>query len=151
VYRWVEHPAELELAIEDIEAELEERLGGQQTYTRSLIESNIDALMTTDPLGIITDVNQQMAALTGSSREELIGAPFKTYFTDPALAEEFLFFLQGMFRAHALVTQQGSVSGGSLRFPSPVFLRRTREATAMLWQHVPPGLVIDYVLGSMLP
>jgi PAS domain S-box-containing protein len=39
---------------------LEEQLQASQFYTRSLIESNIDALMTTDSLGIITDVNQQM-------------------------------------------------------------------------------------------
>jgi PAS domain S-box-containing protein len=68
--------------------ELETQLRSQQFYTRSLIESNIDALMTTDPVGIISDVNQQMAALTGSSREELIGSPFKNYFTDPRRAEE---------------------------------------------------------------
>ena len=68
--------------------ELETRLRDSQFYTRSLIESNIDALMTTDPLGIITDVNQQMEALTGYSREELIGSAFKTYFTDSRRAEE---------------------------------------------------------------
>jgi PAS domain S-box-containing protein len=66
---------------------LDQRLRDQQFYTRSLIESNIDALMTTDPRGIITDVNQQMEALTGCTRDELIGAPFKNYFTDPARAE----------------------------------------------------------------
>ena len=43
--------------------------------------------MTTDPLGIITDVNKQMEALTGCTRDELIGAPFKNYFTDPERAE----------------------------------------------------------------
>jgi len=59
-----------------------------QTYTRSLIESNIDALMTTDPVGVITDVNQQMEALTGHTREELIDSPFKQYFTDPTRAED---------------------------------------------------------------
>src|SRR5207247_1439040 len=59
-----------------------------QAYTRSLIESNIDALMTTDSAGIITDVNQQMEALTGGTREGLIGSPFKEYFTDPRRAEE---------------------------------------------------------------
>jgi PAS domain S-box-containing protein len=65
----------------------EQRLRDQQFYTRSLIESNIDALMTTDPAGIITDVNKQMEALTGCTRDELIGAPFKSYFTDPDRAE----------------------------------------------------------------
>ncbi|MCX6607138.1 MAG: PAS domain S-box protein [Acidobacteria bacterium] len=66
---------------------LDQRLRDQQFYTRSLIESSIDALMTTDPAGIITDVNKQMEALTGCTRDELIGAPFKSYFTDPERAE----------------------------------------------------------------
>ena len=77
-------------AREHVEAErqkLDQRLRDQQFYTRSLIESNIDALMTTDPAGIITDVNKEMEALTGCTRDELIGAPFKNYFTDSARAE----------------------------------------------------------------
>jgi len=77
-------------ARKQVEAEqkkLDQRLRDQQYYTRSLIESNIDALMTTDPAGIITDVNKQMEALTGCTRDELIGAPFKSHFTDPERAE----------------------------------------------------------------
>ncbi|MGC1520540.1 MAG: PAS domain S-box protein [Steroidobacteraceae bacterium] len=66
---------------------LDQRLRDQQFYTRSLIESNIDALIATDPSGIISDVNKQMEALTGCSRDELIGAPFKNYFTDAVRAE----------------------------------------------------------------
>jgi PAS domain S-box-containing protein len=73
--------------VEAEQQQLDQRLRDQQFYTRSLIESNIDALMTTDPRGIITDVNQQMEALTGCTRDELIGAPFKNYFTDPERAE----------------------------------------------------------------
>ncbi len=69
------------------QVEAEQQLLDQHFYTRSLIESSIDALMTTDPRGIITDVNQQMEALTGCTRDELIGAPFKNYFTDPDRAE----------------------------------------------------------------
>src|SRR5881394_3726273 len=77
-------------ARKQVEAErmlLDQRVRDQQFYTRSLIESNIDALITTDPRGIITDVNKQMEALTGCTRDELIGAPFKDYFTNPDLAE----------------------------------------------------------------
>jgi PAS domain S-box-containing protein len=77
-------------ARKQVEAEqklLDQRLRDQQFYTRSLIESNIDALMTTDAAGIITDVNKQMEFLTGCTRDELIGAPFKNYFTDPERAE----------------------------------------------------------------
>jgi PAS domain S-box-containing protein len=73
--------------VEAEQKKLDQRLRDQQFYTRSLIESNIDALMTTDPSGIITDVNKQMEALTGCTRDELIGAPFKDFFTDPERAE----------------------------------------------------------------
>jgi PAS domain S-box-containing protein len=72
--------------VEEEKMKLDQRLRDQQFYTRSLIESNIDALMTTDPHGIITDVNKQMEALTDCTRDELIGAPFKNYFTDPERA-----------------------------------------------------------------
>ena len=73
--------------VEEEQKKSDQRLRDQQFYTRSLIESNIDALMTTDPSGIITDVNKQMEALTGSTRDELIGAPFKDCFTERDRAE----------------------------------------------------------------
>jgi len=73
--------------VEEEQKKSDQKLRDQQFYTRSLIESNIDALMTTDPSGVITDVNKQMEALTGCTRDELIGAPFKDYFTDPGRAE----------------------------------------------------------------
>src|SRR3954471_4486118 len=73
--------------VEEERQKLDQRLRDQHFYTRSLIESNIDALMTTDPRGIITDVNKQTEKLTGCTRDELIGAPFKNYFTDAARAE----------------------------------------------------------------
>jgi PAS domain S-box-containing protein len=73
--------------IEAEQQQLSQRLRDHQFYTRSLFESNIDAIMTTDPSCIITDVNKQMELLTGCTRDELIGAPFKNYFTDPERAE----------------------------------------------------------------
>jgi PAS domain S-box-containing protein len=76
------------MQVEEERMRLDQRVRDQQFYTRSLIEANIDAIMTTDPRGIITDVNKQMEALTGCTRDELIGAPFKNYFTDPERAEE---------------------------------------------------------------
>ena len=74
--------------VEAAQALLDQRLRDQQFYTRSLIESNIDALMMTDPDGNISDVNQQMMALTGRTREELIGTPCRNFFTDPSSADE---------------------------------------------------------------
>jgi PAS domain S-box-containing protein len=75
------------MQVEEERQKLDQRLRDQHFYNRSLLESNIDALMTTDPRGIITDLNKQMEALTGCTRDELIGAPFKNYFTDSGLAE----------------------------------------------------------------
>jgi PAS domain S-box-containing protein len=78
-------------ARKQVEAEqelLDQRLRDQQFYTRSLIESNIDPLITTDPRGTISDVNHQMEMLTGRTRDELIGAPFRSCFTEPQRAEE---------------------------------------------------------------
>ena len=77
-------------ARKQVEAEqhkLDQRLRDQQFYTRSLIEANIDAMVGTDPAGVITDANRQMELLTGCSREELIGTPFKDCFTDPGRAQ----------------------------------------------------------------
>ena len=73
--------------VEAEQAKLDQRLRDQQFYTRSLIESSIDPIITTDPAGFITDVNKQMEALTGSTRDELIGSPFKSHFTDPERAD----------------------------------------------------------------
>jgi len=73
--------------VEAEQAKLDQRLRDQQFYTRSLIESSIDPIITADPAGYITDVNKQMEALTGCTRDELIGSPFKSHFTDPERAE----------------------------------------------------------------
>ncbi|WP_229423096.1 PAS domain-containing hybrid sensor histidine kinase/response regulator [Telluria aromaticivorans] len=89
-------------ARKQVEAEqemLDQRLRDQQFYTRSLIESNIDPLITTDPCGIISDVNHQMEMLTGRTRDELIGAPFRSCFTEPQRSDE----------AIARVLQEGKV------------------------------------------
>jgi PAS domain S-box-containing protein len=84
------NPQGILVAARDItqQKELDQKLRDQQAYSTSLIESNVDALMTTDPLGVISDVNKQMEKLTGVTREDLIGTPFKIYFTEPFRAEE---------------------------------------------------------------
>jgi PAS domain S-box-containing protein len=86
-YLWIGIDNTARKRAEAAQKSLNQRLRDHQFYTRSLIESSIDALMTTDPAGIIIDVNRQTEALTGCTRDELIGAPFKNYFTDPERAE----------------------------------------------------------------
>ncbi len=77
------------LVFRDVTGEyaVQKALRDQQFYTRSLIESNINVIVATDPSGTITDVNHQMEVLTGHSHDELIGVPFKNHYTDPAQAE----------------------------------------------------------------
>ena len=77
-------------ALKQIEAcqdQLSQRLRDHQFYTRSLFEANIDASMSCDLSGIVTDANKQMEILTGCTGDELIGAPFRNYFTDPQRAD----------------------------------------------------------------
>ena len=74
--------------VEAAQERLDQRLRDQQFYTRSLIESIVDALLITDPAGIISDVNDQTEALTGRTRDELIGTPFQDHFTEPLRAQE---------------------------------------------------------------
>ena len=51
-----------------------------------MIESSVDGLITVDPAGTISDVNEQMCRMTGYARTELIGSPFADYFTEPERA-----------------------------------------------------------------
>ena len=57
-------------------------------YARSLIEASLDPLVTISPEGKITDVNEATIKVTGIEREQLIGADFSNYFTEPTKARE---------------------------------------------------------------
>ena len=57
-------------------------------YARSLIEASLDPLVTISPEGKITDVNEATIKVTGMTREQLIGADFSDYFTEPERARE---------------------------------------------------------------
>jgi len=108
---------------------LDQRVRDQQFYTRSLIESNIDALITTDPRGIITDVNRQMEILTGSTRDELIGAPFKDYFADPGRAEAGirLVLAEGKVTDYELTARTKSGAETVVSYNASTFFDRDRK------------------------
>lgn len=57
-----------------------------QDYARGLIEASLDALSVIDLDGIVTDVNEATVALTGRTRDALVGSRFTEHFADPALA-----------------------------------------------------------------
>src|SRR5450759_1061175 len=65
---------------------------------RSMIESSLDSLVAISPEGMITDVNDATAKVTGIPREQLIGTAFSDCFTDPEKANVIyqLVFEQGM-------------------------------------------------------
>lgn len=93
---------------------LEAQLRESQNYNRGLVESNIDALMTTDVLGSITDVNKQMEVMTGLSRDQLIGTPFKKYFTDSNKAEEGIRHVLGEDRVTDFELTMRTPGGGTV-------------------------------------
>jgi PAS domain S-box-containing protein len=57
-------------------------------YARSLIEANLDPLVTISAQGKITDVNEASIKVTGIPREKLVGTDFSNYFTNPKKARE---------------------------------------------------------------
>ncbi len=73
-------------------------------YNRSLIEASLDPLVTIGPDGKITDVNNSTEAVTGHSRDELIGTDFLDYFTEPGKAKESYqrVFQEGLVRDYPL-------------------------------------------------
>ncbi len=82
----------------------EEELHNHSTYNRSLIEANLDPLVTIDPSGKITDVNSATEQVTGYHRQEMIGTDFSDYFTEPEKARQVYqqVFKEGMVRDYPL-------------------------------------------------
>lgn len=79
-------------------------------YARSLIEASLDPLVTISAAGKITDVNEATIAVTGISREKLIGTDFSSYFTEPTRAQEGYrqVFSRGLVRDYPLTIRHAS-------------------------------------------
>ena len=61
----------------------EKALMDASKYSRKLIETSLDALVTISADGKITDVNAATEKITGVTREMLINSDFSDYFTEP--------------------------------------------------------------------
>jgi PAS domain S-box-containing protein len=80
-------PMILEMDFDITEAKkAKESLEKASAYNRSLLEASLDPLVTISPHGKITDVNRATEKVTGDLRQELIGADFSDYFTQPEKA-----------------------------------------------------------------
>ena len=77
---------ELEATNEEMQSTMEE-LEAANANRQSMMDAMMDILMTTDRQGIITEVNRATERISGYSREELIGQPFRQFFTDPDHAQ----------------------------------------------------------------
>ena len=80
---------DLQKAKDDLERRIEERtkeLKAASLYTRRLIETHLDPLVTISANGKITDVNAAAELVTGLSRRELLGSDFFDYATEPEKA-----------------------------------------------------------------
>jgi PAS domain S-box-containing protein len=66
----------------------DEQLRSASLYARSLIEASLDPLVTINPEGKITDVNEATIRATGVNRDSLIGTDFSNYFTEPEKARD---------------------------------------------------------------
>jgi PAS domain S-box-containing protein len=81
----------LRRAHDELERRVEERtaeLRRVSLYARSLIEASLDPMVTINPRGQITDVNQAAELATGVSSLDLIESDFADYFTEPEKARE---------------------------------------------------------------
>jgi PAS domain S-box-containing protein len=65
---------------------IEDEIRASAAYNRSLIEANLNPMVTIGPDGTITDLNAATEQATGYGRAELLGAEFSGYFTKPDLA-----------------------------------------------------------------
>ena len=102
-------------------------------YTRSLIETSIDPLVTISPAGTIEDVNEATVLATGLPRGALQGRNFADFFTEPERAR------QGY--QHAF--QRGSVRDYPLTpIPAEILTKPTRlspEELALVRTHAEAG------------
>jgi PAS domain S-box-containing protein len=77
---------EMESTNEELQATTEE-LERTSAYRQSLMDSLLDILMTTDPSGVITEVNRATEHMSGYTKDQLIGQPLSKFFTDPDRAQ----------------------------------------------------------------
>ena len=98
-------------------------LEAEKNYSRGLIESSVDPLVTFDKEGKITDVNEATIKATGCSREGLIGTLFSDYFTDIEKARKGVnkAFEEGVVRDYELELKTKSGETVPVSFNATVF------------------------------
>jgi len=109
--------------------EAEEKVRSASLYTRSLIESSLDPLVTINSEGKITDVNKSTENITGILRDSLIGTDFSDYFTEPEKAREGYkkVLSDGFVRDYPLTVRHTSEKTTDVLYNATVFKNETGE------------------------
>jgi PAS domain S-box-containing protein len=92
------------LSINAVPAVVWSEVNQTQSYARGLLEASLDALMVIDRDSAITDVNETVVSLSGRTRQELLGMPFRDLFVcrDKADAGVARTFAEGCVRNYEL-------------------------------------------------
>jgi PAS domain S-box-containing protein len=69
------------------ENRLSERLRASEAYSRGLVESAIDGILTTDLDGRILDINKEMEHLSGRARDAIVGQRLRDLTSPPAAGD----------------------------------------------------------------
>ncbi len=107
----------------------EKKLRDASLYTRSLIETNLDPLVTINLEGKITDVNKAAEIVTGAPRETLIGSDFSNYTTEAEKAKEGynLVLSRGYVKDYPLTIRHTSGKGTEVIFNASVYKNEAGE------------------------
>ncbi|MGZ4904526.1 MAG: PAS domain-containing sensor histidine kinase [Halobacteriota archaeon] len=102
---------------------VEDQLHATALYTRGLIETSLDPLVTISAEGTITDVNKATEEVTGRSRDELIGSDFSDYFTEPDKARQGYrqVFSKGFVRDYPLAIRHRSGATTDVLYNATVY------------------------------
>ncbi|VVB92310.1 Methyl sulfide methyltransferase-associated sensor [uncultured archaeon] len=117
------------IAVEEKRRRAEEELREASLYTRSLIEVNLDPLVTINLEGKITDVNKAAELVTGIPREKLIGSDYSGYLTEPEKAKKGFHRVlsQGFVRGYPLTIRHTSGKVTEVLFNASVYKNEAGE------------------------
>jgi diguanylate cyclase (GGDEF)-like protein/PAS domain S-box-containing protein len=112
----------------------EEQLRRASLYARSLIEADLDPLVTISVEGKIMDSNAAAARATGVPLERLTGSDFSEYFTDPdrARAAYREAFTKGAVKNYPLTMRQVSGNLTEVLYNASVFHSEKGEVAGVL-------------------
>jgi PAS domain S-box-containing protein len=102
-------------------------------YTRGLIETSVDPLVTISADGKIMDVNEATAQATGVPRDMLIGSDFSAYFTEPykARAGYQEVFSTGAVRDYPLALRHASGNVMDVLYNANVYLNEKGDVAGI--------------------